>query len=103
MRQGDPPGLAVMAVASRLFRWVMACRTDPHTPSGGIWARMASQHPSVLILTPMKSAVQHRDTYFAGIERQSDDYFFFLTRCFGGGLYTMPSSFIPSGSVKYTA
>jgi hypothetical protein len=30
---------------------------------------MSSQHPSVLILTPMKSAVQYLDTYFAGIER----------------------------------
>jgi hypothetical protein len=30
---------------------------------------MSSQHPSVLILTPVKSAVPHLDTYFAGIER----------------------------------
>jgi hypothetical protein len=33
------------------------------------------------------------------------NYFFFLARFFrfGGGLNTMPSSFMPSGSVKYTA
>jgi hypothetical protein len=27
-------------------------------------------------------------------------FFFFALRFFGGGLYTMPSSFMPSGSVK---
>jgi hypothetical protein len=32
------------------------------------------------------------------------NYFFLVARfVFGGGLNTMPSSFMPSGSVKYTA
>jgi hypothetical protein len=52
------------------------------------------------------SAVHHERQEALALHRVRDTwvdagcYFFFFGRFVGGGLYTMPSSFIPSGSVK---